>query len=63
MKKGDIVEIYEHPLSKIKPEGKARLVRKIQTCTDGINPNGMEIWRVRFLDDGCYCSRAIKVTG
>ena len=60
MKAGDIVEIYEQPLSETKGEGKARLIRKIQTCTDGINPNGMEIWRVRLLNDGYYCTRTIK---
>jgi len=63
MKKGDIVEIYEHPLTETKDEGKAKLIKKIQTCSDGTNPNGMEIWRVCFLDDGFYCNRTIKVTG
>jgi len=44
MKKGDIVEIYEQPLTKTKYVG-------------------IELWRVKFLIDGEYASRAIKVKG
>lgn len=43
MKKGDIVTIYENPLTKEKPEGRAKLVKKICDDVD------MEYWQVQFL--------------
>jgi len=58
MKKGDIVEIYEQPLTKTKYEGKAKLISPIRGLRVGI-----ELWRVKFLIDGEYASRAIKVKG
>ena len=45
MERGDIVTIYEDPITETKPEGKARLIQK----TDLINP-GLEYWAVMFLD-------------
>ena len=47
MIKGDIVMIYQDPITQLKPEGKARLVCKIMDWEDGI-----ERWRVHFLEDG-----------
>lgn len=55
MKKGDIVEIYEQPLSETGNEGKAKLIRSVKLWQEG-----MEIWRVEFLSDGFICDRAIK---
>jgi len=56
MKKDDIVEIYEQPLTETKLEGKAKLISLIR----GLNV-GIELWRVKFLSDGYICNRAIKV--
>lgn len=55
MKKGDIVSIYEQPLSRTGFEGKARLISYIQQLDMGV-----EYWRVKFIDDGQIASRAIK---
>ena len=58
MKKGDIVEIYEWPLTEAKPEGKAKLISLIREANVGL-----ELWQVKFLSDGDVVSRAIKVKG
>lgn len=59
MKKGDIVSIYDDPLTETKPEGKAYLV-KFLSQTGNV---GVEYWRVRFVDDNFVADRAIKVNG
>lgn len=52
-KKGDVVMIYEDPLTKEKKEGEARLIKQIkfreQDCS--------EFWKVEFLDDGLVTHR------
>ena len=45
MKKGDIVTIYKDPITKQKPEGKARLVKFVSRFEDE------EHWMVSFLDE------------
>jgi len=59
MKKGDIVSIYERPLTETKFEGKAKLVKFL--CQTG--NVGVEYWRARFVDDNFVADRAIKVNG
>jgi len=56
MKKGDIVEVYEQPLTQTKSEGKAKLVSFIRLLDIGV-----ELWRVKFINDGQVVGRAIKV--
>ena len=58
MKKGNIVKIYEQPLSETTFEGEARLISFIQELNTGV-----EYWKVKFTDDygGDVVSRAIKV--
>ena len=56
MKKGDIVEIYEQPLTETKPEGKAKFISFL-----GVLAGGVEHWRVKFLSDGMVVYRFIKV--
>lgn len=46
MKKGDIVTIYQDPLTKQEVEGQARLVKFIN---DG---GEFECWKVKFLNAG-----------
>lgn len=47
MKKGDVVTIYEDPITQKKPEGRARLIsRDIKAVGDGL-----EYWSVQFLED------------
>jgi len=55
MKKGNIVKIYEQPVTEIKYEGKAKLVSFIRVLNVGV-----ELWRVKFLSDGEIVSRAVK---
>jgi hypothetical protein len=45
MKRGDIVEIFEDPITCEKSEGMAKLVRL------DIREEDQEYWQVRFLDD------------
>ena len=47
MKVGEIVMIYEDPITRQKPEGKAVLLRKIADMGDSL-----ERWAVRFEGDG-----------
>jgi len=55
---GQIVTIYEDPITCTKPEGKAELVTKEDTYNDGL-----ESWLVRFLDEPTEIrSRLIKAT-
>jgi len=56
MKKGDIVQVYEQPLTQTKPEGEAKLVSFIQKLNTRV-----ELWRVKFIEDGQIVSRAIKI--
>jgi len=65
MKTGDIVEIYQDPITKHLPEGKARLVQK-QVATPTEQELGFEVWAVKFLgkpsDGGPEVVRRIKVS-
>ena len=45
MKKGEIVTIYEDPLTEKKMEGKARLVEEI------VSDPPLESWYVRFIGE------------
>ena len=53
MKKGHIVTIYEEPLKRIKPEGKAQLIER------WICEHDMEYWQVQFIEDGMITERWI----
>jgi hypothetical protein len=58
MQKGDVVMIYEDPITEQKPEGKAELLKKVGGDEE------VEQWIVRFLDDDlktCQTLRLIKV--
>jgi len=55
MEKGDIVTIYDDPLTESNPEGKAELITRLNT--DGFN---QEYWSVRFIEDGYKTARWIK---
>jgi len=54
MNKGHLVMIYEDPITKKKPEGKARLIEKLGKT------RGREYWRVRFLSDYFVADRWIE---
>lgn len=54
-KAGDIVTIYEDPLTEQKPEGKAKLVQKVNE-----DELGLERWLVEFVEDGSQLYRWIK---
>lgn len=58
MQPGDIVMIYQYPITQEDPEGRATLVRQISP-DEG---DGLSRWAVRFFDDPetCY-SRTIYV--
>lgn len=59
MKRGDIVTIYEDPITCQKPEAKAKLVMKHFDMNDNC-----EYWTVKFIDDkyGGKYERIIKRT-
>ena len=55
LKKGDIVKIYEQPLTETKFEGEAKLISFIK------RGNIIELWKVKFIDDDQIVTRAIKI--
>ena len=57
MKKGDIVKIYEDPITKEKPEGQAKLINRISRS--GNKVARFETWEVKFLSDGYITERTI----
>jgi len=54
MKVGDVVTIYEDPLTCTKPEGKARLLERLNVDDE------LQHWRVEFLKDHSEALRWIK---
>lgn len=52
---GNTVTIFEDPITRKVPEGRAVLVKKIWGIEDGKR----EYWRVRFVSDGFICDRFI----
>jgi len=46
MRKGQIVTVFEDPLTEKKPEGEAKLIE-----FSGTTPMGLKEWMVQFLDD------------
>lgn len=60
MKKGDIVMVYQDPLTQNKPEGKAKLLH-LWDNRDFYKGTRFEVWEVQFQDeDGRKCERVIK---
>ena len=55
MKVGQIVTIYEDPITETRPEGEAELVTLEDTYNDGL-----ESWLVKFLDEPELRSRLVK---
>lgn len=60
MKTGDIITIYEDPITEKKPEGKALLLRKMGEDPFTIRPR-LSYWWVEFLHDGLQTQRLIKI--
>lgn len=56
MKKGDILEIFEDPITKIKSEGNAKLVKRLENFDQD-----MERWQVKFISDGAKAERWIRI--
>jgi len=50
MKKGDDATIFEDPLTELKPEGQARLMKLAQLDCGMCNGRRLERWDVRFTD-------------
>lgn len=59
---GDIVTVYQDPVSEEKPEGKVRLIEKITEDPPEVFTR-LERWEVEFLDDGFRTQRFIKSKG
>jgi len=55
MKKGDVVMIYWDPITEQKPEGKAKLLKLLDSA------GGVQYWKVKFLADGMVTERTIKI--
>jgi len=51
LKKGDIVKIYQDPITCKKLEGNAKLLKKHFT---------KNFWKVKFLSDGFICDRFVS---
>lgn len=51
MKKGDIVTIYEDPITKKNPEGKAKLVNRLDEDSIWTGEYLIDVWSVRFLGE------------
>ena len=61
MTPGDRVMIYEDPVTQKRPEGRGRLVKKLEGINGLFKSRGnQEYWLVRFMD-GMECWRWIKV--
>ena len=56
MNKGDIVTIYQKPITREDKEGKAELLSLYRSDDTG---DGLEMWNVRFLDDDYLTVRTI----
>lgn len=61
MKAGDVVTVYQDPISRTQPEGEARLVRCIDKGADPAAPQRLERWKVRFVGDRETFVRTIMV--
>lgn len=57
MKAGDIVEIYDDPLTRRHSQGLGKLIRKLHVIYEGET----EYWKVRFLQTGKVADRTIYV--
>jgi hypothetical protein len=55
IKKGFIVMVFEDPITRQVPEGRAQLLRECRP-DDG---DGLALWEVKFLSDGYKCLRTI----
>ena len=58
LKKGDVVEIFEDPITCTKLEGRAELVK----CYRSDNDDNLSLWQVAFtdLDEGFQVLRTIN---
>ena len=61
LKRGDKVTIYQDPITELRPEGTARLIRKLGHDDGGSFT--LERWIVRFEGDGYDFERSIRVGG
>lgn len=59
LKKGNIVSVYQKPITREDYEGEAKLLHMAKMY-QSIAPDGCEAWEVRFLDDGFIQTRFIK---
>lgn len=57
MKKGQIVIIYEDPITCQRREGEAKLVSQMR----GDTGDGLELWEVKFINDGYETTRTVNV--
>jgi hypothetical protein len=62
MKKGDIVKIYQRPLTQKDYEGKAKLIKRVEGI-DLYNGIVLERWEVEFESDFFRCERLIAAYG
>lgn len=57
MKRGDIVKIYQDPITERELDGEARLITPVP-----YSGKDFEQWLVEFLDDGMRTVRLIKAS-
>jgi rubrerythrin len=56
LKPGDVVMIYEDPVTKAKPEGRAKLLKLIRT-----EEEDMQFWQVEFIEGGEKVERWVDI--
>lgn len=63
MKTGQIVTVFQKPITKEQSEGKAKLLRRMvaKEAEDNRDSEVVENWEVKFLSDEFICERLINI--
>lgn len=57
---GDILTIYQDPITEKRAEGRAKLLSCIDPEAGGSSPGELQRWQVRFVSDGFITERFIR---
>lgn len=60
--KGDLVNVFQDPLTEKNLEGKAELLFRTAMPKQHFKKFDLVYWKVKFLSDGCEAYRKIKET-
>ena len=59
MKPNDIIEVFEDPITRKNSEGKAKLLKCLNSDMELRDGRQLEYWEVEYLDDGFTTGRVI----